>query len=68
MVPTAPLESPPRGAKDKANERIAAQLAGPDRVPVAQVVHLPESSADVLSFPPPAAAACAARLAITEQQ
>ncbi len=38
-APTTPRESPPQGAKDKANERIAAQLAGPDRVPVAQVVH-----------------------------
>ena len=48
-APTAPRESPPRGAKDKANERIAAQLAGHDRVPVAQVVHSPESSPDVPS-------------------
>ena len=48
-APSAPRESPPRGAKDKANERIAEQLAVHDRVPVAQVVHSPESSPDVPS-------------------
>jgi hypothetical protein len=52
---TAPRESPPRGAKDKANERIAAQLALRTTVPVAEVVRLPESSPDGPLAPPPAA-------------
>ena len=46
---TAPRESPQRGAKDKANERIAAQLAQRTMVPVA-------SSPDGPLAPPPAAA------------
>jgi hypothetical protein len=48
-APTAPRDSPPQGAKDKVNERIAAQLAGPERMTVAKVVHLPKSSPDVPS-------------------
>jgi hypothetical protein len=55
-APTAPRESPPRGAKDKANERIAAQLAQPFNVPVAEVVRSPETSPDGPLAPPPAAA------------
>ncbi len=55
-MPTAPRESPPRGAKDKANERIAAQLAQRTNVPVAEVVRSPESSPDGPLAPPPAAA------------
>jgi len=55
-APTAPRESPPRGAKDKANERIAAQLAQRTNVPVAEVVRSPESSPDGPLAPPPAAA------------
>jgi hypothetical protein len=57
-APTAPRESPPRGAKDKANERIAAQLARRTNVPVAEVVHSHESSPDG-PLPPSSAAACA---------
>jgi len=45
-----------RGAKDKAIERIAAQLAQRTTVPVAQVVRSPESSPDGQLAPPPAAA------------
>ena len=55
-APTAPRESPSRGAKDKANERIAAQLARRTNVPVAEVVRSPESSPDGPLAPPPAAA------------
>ena len=55
-APTAPRESPPRGAKDKANERIAALLAQCTTVPVTEVVHSPESSPDGPLAPPPAAA------------
>jgi hypothetical protein len=55
-APAAPRESPPRGAKDKANERIAAQLARRTNVPVAEVVHSPQSSPDGPLAPPPAAA------------
>jgi len=46
-------ESPSRGAKDAANERIAAQLGV---VPVAEVVHSPVSSPDGPLVPPPAVA------------
>ena len=46
-------ESPSRGAKDAANERIAAQLGV---VPVAAVVHSPVSSPDGPLVPPPAVA------------
>jgi len=56
---TAPRESPPRGAKDKANERIAAQLARRTNVPVAEVVRSPESSPDGPLVPPPDAARAA---------
>ena len=56
---TAPRESPPRGAKDRANERIAAQLAQRITVPVAEVVHSPESSPDGPLVPPPDAARAA---------
>jgi len=52
---TAPRESPPQGAKDKANERIAAQLAQRTTVPVAEVVRSPESSPDGPLAAPPAA-------------
>jgi len=55
-APTAPRESPSRGAKDKANERIAAQLARRTNVRVAEVVRSPESSPDGPLAPPPAAA------------
>ena len=48
-------ESPARGAKEKANERIAAQLAQRAAVPVAEVVHSP-SSPDSPLIPPVAAA------------
>ena len=47
-------ESPTRGAKEKANERIAAQLAQRAAVPVAEVVHSP-SSPDSPLIPPVAA-------------
>jgi hypothetical protein len=53
---TAPRESPPQGAKDKANERIAAQLAIRTTVPAAEVVRSPKSSPDGPLAPPPAAA------------
>jgi len=52
---TAPRESPPQGAKDKANERITAQQAQHTTVPVAEVVRLPESSPDGPLAAPPAA-------------
>ena len=48
-------ESPARGAKEKANERIAAQLAQRAAVPVAEVVHSP-SSPDSPLIPPVTAA------------
>ena len=51
VVPTR--ESPARGAKDKANARMADQLGV---VPMAEVVHSPESSPDGPLVPPPAAA------------
>ena len=57
---TAPFESPPRGAKDKANERIAAQLAQRITVPVAKVVQSPQTSPDAPLVPPPAAACAGA--------
>jgi len=47
---------PSRGAKDKANQRIAAQLAQRTPVPVAEVVHSPVSSPDGPLVPPPAVA------------
>jgi len=50
-VPTR--ESPARGAKDKANARMADQLGV---VPMAKVVRSPESSPDGPLVPPPAAA------------
>ena len=49
-------ESPARGAKEKANERIAAQLSPRPTVPVARVVHSPVSSPDGPLVPPPAVA------------
>ena len=55
-APTAPRESPPRGAKGKANERIAAQFAQRTTMQVAEVVRLPESSPDSSLVPPPNAA------------
>ena len=54
VVPTR--ESPARGAKDKANARMADQLGV---VPVAEVVHSPESSPDGPLVPPPDAARAA---------
>ena len=53
---TSPRESPPRGAKDKMNEQIAAQLAQRIAVPVAKVVRSPQTSPDAPLVPPPAAA------------
>ena len=64
-VAVPPRESPARGAKDKANERLAAQLAQRAAVsqlaqraavPVAQVVQSPMTSPDGPLVPPPAAA------------
>ena len=52
VVPST-RESPARGAKDKANARMADQLGV---VPMAEVVHSPESSPDGPLVPPPAAA------------
>jgi hypothetical protein len=49
----APRESPSRGAKDTANQRIAAQLGV---VAMAEVVHSPVSSPDGPLVPPPAVA------------
>ena len=49
----AARESPARGAKDKANQRIATQLGV---VAVAEVVHSPVSSPDGPLVPPPAVA------------
>ena len=50
----APRESPSRGAKDKANQRIATQLGAV--VAIAEVVHSPVSSPDGPLVPPPAVA------------
>lgn len=55
-APTATRETPPRGAKGKANQRIAAQLAQRTTVPVAEVVRSPESSPDGPLVPSPDAA------------
>ena len=53
----ATRESPPRGAKDRASQKITAQLVRPPPVPVAEVVRQPaESSPDSPLVPPPAAA------------
>ena len=49
----APRESPSHGAKNKVNQRIAAQLGV---VAVAKVVHSPVSSPDGPLVPPPAVA------------
>ena len=67
-APIAPRESPPRGAKAKANERIASQLAQRTAVPVAEVVHSPEpdSSPSVVPLVPPCDVARAGARAVNE--
>jgi hypothetical protein len=57
-------QSPVRGVKEKANERIAAQLAQRAAVPVAEVVHSP-SSPDSPLIPPVTAAVLLARVLAT---
>ena len=67
-APVAPRESPSRGAKDAANQRIAAQLAQRTPVPVAEVVHSPVSSPDGPLVPPPAVARAGASAGLGDDE